>query len=490
MKKRFLSILVLLSMILIPTAVFAAEGNKLVGDTLTSPGATVSFTIKVSSPETINKYDADLTYETAVLELVSIENGKGWSGNNAIGNSPLELSFERESGVSGETDVATLTFKVKKDATKTESRLSLEGKYTTEKDGTIKNLEENAVTLQIKSTDNTLKDLKVNKQTVVNFSPTTYSYSMQVESKVTSADIGATLNNNTAKFVDKFGPRNIPLDYGENEAKIKVKAANGDVLEYVINITRNDNRGSNNDLANLIINSGAVKLNFDKDTLEYNVKTYKLKKIEVEATPVDPKAKVVKKFTEEPVIGPNEITITVTSEAGQSKEYKVILNNLDRDVDVTLKSLEVSAPGGEVELSPKFRSDVLDYEVRYEKRLEEDLSIIPEVSSEEDDVKYDMAHLQETMKDIKPGSKVEIKVYAPDGTANIYTITFVKDSRINFFTILFGVILLILLVIFIKLFINRNKVDDSSNDDKIKVYKKENENELMKTKRLNKINLE
>ena len=250
MKKRFLSILVLLSMILIPTAVFAAEGNKLVGDTLTSPGATVSFTIKVSSPETINKYDADLTYETAVLELVSIENGKGWKGDNAIGNSPLELSFERESGVSGETDVATLTFKIKKDATKTESRLSLEGKYTTEKDGTIKNLEENAVTLQIKSTDNTLKDLKVNKQTVVNFSPTTYSYSMQVESKVTSADIGATLNNNTAKFVDKFGPRNIPLDYGENEAKIKVKAANGDVLEYVINITRNDNRGSNNGGAN------------------------------------------------------------------------------------------------------------------------------------------------------------------------------------------------------------------------------------------------
>ena len=85
---------------------------------------------------------------------------------------------------------------------------------------------------------------------------------------------------------------------------------------------------------------------------------------------------------------------------------------------------------------------------------------------------------------------MEIKVYAPDGTANIYTITFIKDSRINFFTILFGVILLVLLVIFIKLFVNRNKGNDSSNDDKIKVYKKENENELMKTKRLNKINLE
>jgi hypothetical protein len=92
------------------------------------------------------------------------------------------------------------------------------------------------------------------------------------------------------------------------------------------------------------------------------------------------------------------------------------------------------------------------------------------------------------MKDIKPGSKIEIKVYAPDWTESYYTIKITEDNRNNFFTILFGVILLILLVIFIKLFINRNKVKDPI--EEVKVYKKESEKELVKTKRLNKINLE
>ena len=90
--------------------------------------------------------------------------------------------------------------------------------------------------------------------------------------------------------------------------------------------------------------------------------------------------------------------------------------------------------------------------------------------------------------------KVEIKVFAPDGTVNLYTITFIKDERINFYTVLFGVILLILLVIFIKLIIDRKKLNKAIpvavSDDTIKLYKKESEKELMKTKRLNKINLE
>ena len=73
---------------------------------------------------------------------------------------------------------------------------------------------------------------------------------------------------------------------------------------------------------------------------------------------------------------------------------------------------------------------------------------------------------------------MEIKVFAPDGTEKFYTITFVKDNRINFYTILFGVILIILLIIFIKLLINRrNGKDKTEYDEKVKVYTKEDEKE-------------
>ena len=317
---------------------------------------------------------------------------------------------------------------------------------------------------------------------------------MQVDSNVTNAEIGATLNNSTATFIDKFGPRNVGLEYGENKIEVKVKSASGEDKIYVINITRNDNRGSNNNLKNIIINSGDVKINFDQNVLEYRIKTYKLTKIDVVCETVDPKAKCAVKASEKPEVGPNNIEITVTSEDGKNKIYKVVLDNQDRELNVTLKSIKVIAKEEEVELSPAFRPDILDYEVKYNPKYNGNLVIIPEISAKEDDVKYDEALLESTLEDLKVGSKVEIKVFAPDGTVNLYTITFIKDERINFYTVLFGVILLILLVIFIKLIIDRKKLNKAIpvavSDDTIKLYKKESEKELMKTKRLNKINLE
>ena len=198
-------------------------------------------------------------------------------------------------------------------------------------------------------------------------------------------------------------------------------------------------------------------------------------------------------------IGRRGIRTDVTScprhfSSWEEKQIDVVLDNQDRELNVTLKSIKVIAKEEEVELSPAFRPDILDYEVKYNPKYNGNLVIIPEISAKEDDVKYDEALLESTLEDLKVGSKVEIKVFAPDGTVNLYTITFIKDERINFYTVLFGVILLILLVIFIKLIIDRKKLNKAIpvavSDDTIKLYKKESEKELMKTKRLNKINLE
>ena len=158
-------------------------------------------------------------------------------------------------------------------------------------------------TIAIKSTDNTLKDLKLNGKTVVNFSPNTYSYSIQVEAITTTANIDAVLNSPTASFVENYGSRSVQLDYGENVIEIKVKAASNAEKTYVINVNRLDNRGTNNDLKSLILNSGKIKLNFDKDTLEYKIKTYKLDSIDIEALSVDEKATVKIEKPEEIIFG-------------------------------------------------------------------------------------------------------------------------------------------------------------------------------------------
>ena len=466
-----------------PKLVLAIDTSTLEGPDLSSPGETISYDIKVNASTTIDEYSATLTYETSILEFIGIENKNNWRGNNSISSSPVELSFSHENGITGETVIATLKFKVKSDVTKADTLLTLEGRAVTQEDDTINNLGKVSKTLAIKSTDNTLKDLKLNGKTIVNFSPNTYSYSMQVEAITTSATIDATLNSQTASFVDKYGPRSIQLDYGENVIEIKVKAASNDEVTYVINVTRLDNRGTNNDLKSLILNSVKVKLNFDKDVLEYKIKTYKLTSIDVEAVAVDSKATVKIESPEEIVIGENIVNIIVTSEDGNEKTYKLILNNVDYDIDTSLKDIEIFGLDEEFDFDPK----IFDYEIRYKLKYKDSIVVKPVINTIDEDVKVDEPLLEKTSSSIEAGSVIQIRVYATDGTESMYTITFVKDTRINFFFLLALAIFIILLIIFIKLLINNKK---ENKEKKEKNIEKTKPKELEKTKKMQKINLE
>lgn len=485
-KKGFLKslLVVIFTVVLLlgKTNVLAASTNLLEGADLSSPGKTVTFDIKINADTTVNSYNATLTYETSILEFVGIENKNNWKGSNAIADSPVELSFTRENGITGESVVATLTFKVKADVTKADTVLTLEGRTTDEEGGTINNLTKTTKNLAIKSTDNTLKDLKLNGTTIVNFSPNTYSYALQVPAITVTANIDATLNSATATFVEGYGSRAVPLEYGDNVIEVKVKSAAGEEKTYVLTITRQDNRGTNNDLKSLILNAGKVKLNFNKDVLEYRIKTYQLETIEVDATAEDDKAEVKIDKPEQLVIGQNVISIVVTSEDGHDKTYKVILDNVDYMIDTALKDLELFGCDENIHFKP----DVFDYEVRYKTKYKDSLVIKPIVRSVDEDVKIDEPLLEKTMSNLEVGSVVQIRVYATDGTESMYTITFIKDTRLNFFLLLGSVIFVVLLVIFIVLLVKYRK--EKKKEKQIKEVKKNKENKnIEKTIRMDKI---
>ena len=462
-----------------PSIVFALDTNSLEGTNLTSPGKVVTYDIKVNAEMTVEEYNVSLTYETDVLELVGIENKNNWKGSNSITSaSPVSLNFSHENGVTGETVIATLKFNVKPNVTKVETLLSLSKATTvTQESQTINNLEEFSKTIAIRSTDNSLKDLKLNGKTVVNFSPSTYSYSVQVAAETTTANIDAILNSNTASFVEKYGSRSVPLEYGENVIEIQVMAASSDKKTYVINVTRLDNRGTNNDLKDIILDSGKIKMNFDKNVLEYNVKTHKLEDIKVEAFAVDSKATVKVEKPEKLVIGENVINIIVTSEDGKDKTYKVVLNNVDYDVDTSLKNIEIFGLDEEFKFDPA----VFDYEIRYKSTYKDTVVIKPYLNTTDDDVKIDEPLLEKTSKSIEIGTVVQIRVYSNNGIESMYTISFVEDTRINFFFLLGIVILIVLAAIFVHMLIGLKK-------DKTK--KKEKAKELEKTKKIKKINLD
>ncbi|MBQ4419023.1 MAG: FtsH protease activity modulator HflK, partial [Synergistaceae bacterium] len=102
------------------------------------------------------------------LEVLNIETKNGWKQDNTFSKaSPISLDFSHENGLMGLTEIATITFKVKSEGTKTETVLSIEGTIMNPEDETLVPFEKNTVTVEIKSKDNTLKDLKFNKYLII-----------------------------------------------------------------------------------------------------------------------------------------------------------------------------------------------------------------------------------------------------------------------------------------------------------------------------------
>lgn len=479
---------IILAFVVVPTIVLAAENSiSLECNTVVSKGDELSVDIVLTTKDTTNGFAASFTYEKSALELLSIENKDNWErnqeGETESENGPLTLKFTHPNGISGKTTVATIRFKVKKDATKSSAILTIEGTVTAKEDGTTSTLEKVEKKIDIKSTDNTLKDLKFNGETFINFKPTQYSYTKEVDSSVITANIEAELNDPTAKFKDKYAPKTgQPLDYGKNVFEIIVVSASGEEKKYVITIVRADNRGTNNNLKSLLINSNPKLFTFDKSELEYTITTHKLKTIDVTAIPEDEKAKVDIKKPDELKIGLNEVTITVTSEKKESKVYKITINNVDTDIDTTLSNIEIFGLDEEF----NFEKDKLDYEVLYKEKYKDTIVIKP-VLSNKDEAEYDRAKLESDISNLGPDKKVTITVKAKDGTKGVervYTITFKKDTRINFFLILGLIIFIVLLVIFIRLVLEKKRNDKQNTNNN---NKKEKEEELVKTKKLEKV---
>lgn len=478
MKK--IKILLLLLLFVFPLNVLAADNKaKIEAPKMTSKGEEISVSISVTSDTAINGFKGTFTYETSALELLSIENKNGWKQVSEFSKgSPVTLDFTHENGLTGETTILTLKFKVKEDVAKTSTVLNLEGTTKNESDEMINTLEKVTSQIDIKSTDNSLKDLKLNGKTITNFSPTTYSYSIQVDSTVTTANFEAVVNDKTATFKDKFEPRTgVSLDYGDNNFEIIVVSASGDEKKYEVTLIRQDNRGTNNDLQSLIVNSNPKLFEFDKNTLTYTVTTHKLKTIDIVATPADSKATVKIDKKDELAIGSNEIKITVISESKDEKVYTLIINNLDTEINTKLKNIELFGCDETLD----FENDKYDYEILYKAKYKDSLVIKPVVSNEDEAV----ATVDKTdLSTLKPGEKVTITVSAKDGTKNVenyYTILFKKDNRINFFLILGLIIFIVLLIIFIKMALNYKK---TKKELALEIDQKQKD--LEKTKRLEK----
>lgn len=471
MKKNTIFKIILAFLVFLPITAFAENFTvNLNGPETASTNEKVDFTLSIKTDEQAVGFETTVKYDTNILELTSILKEESWTGSNSVQNNGNNTLKFTNKGVTGESSVVTLKFKVKS-AEKNATTISFESMklYAEAKeegqDNVVLPTNDVKKDINIKSDDNTLKNIKVDGKLISGFSSNVFEYKMEVDSIKESVKIDSTLNDSTtASYVDNFGNRTVNLEYGENNIQIKIKSESGKELVYTLNILRKDDRESNTDLKSIILNGGKLKIDFNKSTLSYTVHAFKLENVDISVETDDPTSTYKIDKPEKLIIGDNKVVITVTSSIGATKEYILNIVNTEVPTDTRLKNLSVKG------INIGFNSDKYNYAIRYDKSYKNGIKIYHTTLSNYTDVKI------VGNGNLSAGSEIKIIVDAQDGSSSSeYIIKLEKDSRINFFLILdviIGIVLVVLISIQLKKRNNRKKE-----------IKKEEE-ELLKTKQI------
>lgn len=269
------------------------------------------------------------------------------------------------------------------------------------------------------SSDNTLKSLKVNDQTV-----DLSTLTITVPNTTTQASVVAEKNEEHAIVSGYTNP--IDLQVGNNSISIVVTAQNGAVRTYNLTIVREaDSRSSDNDLKSLSVTDATISPDFDKNVTNYTVVVNNsVTNVTINAQANEEHATITG-YTN-PVslqVGNNSISIVVTAQNGTPKTYNLTIQREEpidptKSNDNTLKSLSVTG----VTLNPLFNSDVTDYTARVDKTV-----TTITINAEKNDTKAILeGDGQKTL--VNGENSFSIVVTAENNSKKTYTIVITKES--------------------------------------------------------------
>ncbi|MFJ8236266.1 cadherin-like beta sandwich domain-containing protein [Ureibacillus sp. NPDC094379] len=226
------------------------------------------------------------------------------------------------------------------------------------------------ITREASSNEN-LSNLTLSQGTLSpEFAPSTTNYTATVGNGVSSIDVTATLEENTASLVidgDSVTSGNVKtalLNVGENPINVEVTAQNGSTKTYTIMITRE--ASSNDNLSNLTLSQGTLSPEFAPGTTSYmeTVGTG-VSSIDVTAILEDSTASLTingasvtsgDSKTVELNVGSNPITIVVTAQNGSTNTYTITITREASSND-NLSNLTLS----QGTLSPVFAPGTTSY---------------------------------------------------------------------------------------------------------------------------------
>ena len=288
---------------------------------------------------------------------------------------------------------------------------------------------ENTYTINViraKSSNNNLTNIKVDGNSIENFSSNTLKYNLpKVSYNRTSINVEAILSDSKASVT---GVGNVSLNTGDNKIEIIVTAEDGTAKIYELIIEREKN--NNAKLQSLSIGNCILTPSFNSGILEYTVTVGEdvsiLKQADVIAIPEDNAAKVVKQGDLSlSTTNDNYYRIIVTAENGVDKNTYTVKVIRPKSSDATLKSLEII--GGT--LTPIFDKDTLEYNVTMGKDVTKFNKDNIKASINNDNAK--ISYNNEIIINSDTFTKYIITVTAENGSKKEYILNVKVDTELD-----------------------------------------------------------
>ena len=315
-------------------------------------GEKITCEVSITSEEYLDNITTNINYDKKYLLLESIQ---GLNTFKSYSNQTFNLKSNEKMALSN-TEVAKLTFKAKATPNNGNVEISLgDSAYKEKKSSQVK----------ILSNDNYLKNLTI-KGYSFSFNKKTNEYKLNINKEKVS--INATLNDTRSTFVREQGPREVNLEYGENTIYIGVKSESGNINTYILKITRNDERKSNNNLKTLEVKNYKLDKEFSPNILNYKLEVENnIKEVEIISTLEEQTSTY--NGNNKPGIyelkeGENNIKIQVKAQNNNIKTYTITITRKAKAPDNHLSSIKLST--GVID----FKEDKFNYKFNVANEIE------------------------------------------------------------------------------------------------------------------------